>query len=149
MTLASGSRLGPYEILSALGAGGMGEVYRARDSKLNRDVALKVLPDLVADDSERRARFEREAQALAALNHPNVAQIYGTEESVNPSTGSGQALTLALVMELVEGPTVADLIASRGRLPVDEAIAIARQVADALEAAHAAGIVHRDLKPAN
>ena len=149
MTLASGSRLGPYEILSALGAGGMGEVYRARDSKLNRDVALKVLPDLVADDSERRARFEREAQALAALNHPNIAQIYGTEESVNPSTGSGQALTLALVMELVEGPTVADLIASRGRLTVDEAVAIARQVADALEAAHTAGIVHRDLKPAN
>jgi serine/threonine-protein kinase len=142
--LVPGSRLGPYEILAAIGAGGMGEVYRARDIKLNRDVALKVLPDLVADDPDRRARFEREAQALAALNHPHIAHIYGAEESVN----GVQSTTLALVMELVEGQTLADVL-TRGPLPVDEAVAIARQVADALEAAHAAGIVHRDLKPAN
>ncbi len=144
MPLSPGSHLGPYEVLALIGAGGMGEVYRARDTKLNRDVAIKVLPDLLADVPDRHARFEREAQALAALNHPHIAQIYGVEE-----TGSAQTPTVALVMELVEGPTLADLLASRGRLPTDEAIKIAQQVADALEAAHTAGIVHRDLKPAN
>ena len=139
MSLAPGFRIGPYEILSALGAGGMGEVYRARDSRLKRDVALKVLPDAVAADTERLARFEREAQALAALKHPHIASIYGIEE--------GDGLR-ALVLELAEGETLADRIA-RGALPVPEAVAIARQIADALEAAHQQGIVHRDLKPAN
>jgi eukaryotic-like serine/threonine-protein kinase len=143
-----GHRIGPYLVESKVGEGGMGEVYRARDRKLNRDVAIKVLPAIVAHDPERRARFEREAQVLAALNHPHIAQIYGAEEAEEGEGGQGQPI-LALVMELVEGPTLADVIASRGRLPVDDAIAIARQVADALEAAHAAGIVHRDLKPAN
>jgi eukaryotic-like serine/threonine-protein kinase len=135
--LEPGSRLGPYEILSALGAGGMGEVYRARDTKLNRDVAIKVLPELVASDPDRLARFEREAQTLAALNHPNIAQVHGVIE--------GPA---ALVMELVEGE---DLAARRagGPVPMDEALAVARQIAEALEAAHERGIVHRDLKPAN
>jgi len=142
MPLSPGSHLGPYEVLALIGAGGMGEVYRARDTKLNRDVAIKVLPDVLASDPERLSRFEREAQALAALNHPHIAQIYGVEESAG----------VALVMELVEGPTLAELIASRPHdhgLPVAEAIRIASQVADALEAAHTAGIIHRDLKPAN
>ena len=136
---APNARVGPYEIISSLGAGGMGEVYRARDRRLNRDVAVKILPDAFAADGDRVARFTREAQTLAALNHPHIAQIYGIEESA-----SGRAL----VMELVEGETLADRLA-RGPLPMDEAIAIARQVAEALEAAHDAGIVHRDLKPAN
>ena len=155
MALAAGARLGPYEILSALGAGGMGEVYRARDTKLNRDVALKLLPDLFAADPDRLARFQREAQVLASLNHPNIAHIHGLEES-GPSTGSGQAAVRALVMELVEGETLAEKIAqvstlkSQGSgLPLDEALPIAMQIADALEAAHEQGIVHRDLKPAN
>ena len=139
MTLAPGTRLGPYEILSPLGAGGMGEVYRARDSKLNREVAIKVLPDLFASDPERLARFQREAQVLASLNHPNIAHIHGLEES-----GGARAL----VLELVEGETLAERIAN-GPIPVDEALGIARQIADALEAAHEKGIVHRDLKPAN
>ena len=139
MPLAPGTRLGPYEIASPLGAGGMGEVYRARDTKLNRDVALKILPDLFAADPERLARFEREARTLAALNHPHIAQIHGLDES------SG---VRALVMELVEGEDLAQRIA-RGPLPIDEALAIAKQIADALEAAHEQGIVHRDLKPAN
>src|SRR5262245_54979846 len=117
----------------------MGEVYRARDTKLSRDVAIKVLPESVAADRERLARLEREAQVLAALNHPHIAHIHGFEDS----TG-----TAALVMELVEGPTLADRIA-KGRLPIDEALAIAKQIADALQAAHEQGIVHRDLKPAN
>ena len=146
MPLTAGARLGPYEILAAIGAGGMGEVYRARDTKLNRDVAIKILPESVAADPERIARFEREAKTLAALNHPHIAQIHGLEEAA-PSTGSGH-VGCALIMELVEGPTLADRIAS-GPLPVDEALPIAKQIADALEAAHAAGIVHRDLKPAN
>ena len=111
MALAPGVRLGPYEIVALIGVGGMGEVYRARDTKLNRDVALKVLPDLYASDPERLARFRREAQALAALNHPNIAAIYGLEES-NPSPGSGQAAIRALVMELVEGPTLAERLQS-------------------------------------
>src|SRR5215472_128044 len=139
MPLSPGTRLGPYEILSAIGAGGMGEVYKARDTKLNRDVALKILPDAFALDDDRIARFRREAQVLASLNHPNIAAIYGFEDS-----GS----THALVLELVEGPTLADRIA-KGPLPLDEALPIARQIAEALEAAHEQGIIHRDLKPAN
>ena len=145
MTLAPGIRLGPFEITGAIGAGGMGEVYRARDTKLNRDVAIKVLPGIFATDPERLARFEREAQLLASLNHPHIAQIHGVE--AHPSTSSGQAAT-AIVMELVEGEDLAQRIA-RGPVPLDDAIAIAKQLIDALEAAHAAGIIHRDLKPAN
>jgi eukaryotic-like serine/threonine-protein kinase len=139
MSLSAGSRLGPYEVLSALGAGGMGEVYRARDTRLKRDVALKILPDSFASDPDRLARFQREAEVLASLNHPNIGAIHGLEESDS---------TRALVMELVEGATLADRIA-QGPIPVDEAIAIARQIAEALEAAHEQGIIHRDLKPAN
>jgi serine/threonine-protein kinase len=139
MTLTLGSRLGPYEITSALGVGGMGEVYRAHDTKLNRDVAIKVLLPTVANDPDRLARFSREAQVLASLNHPQIAQIHGLEEANG---------VRALVMELVEGPTLADRIA-RGPIPTDEALLIARQIADALEAAHEQGIIHRDLKPAN
>ena len=125
----------------------MGEVYRARDVKLNRDIALKVLPDLFALDRDRLARFKREAQLLASLNHPNIAAIYGVEEA-NPSPGSGQTAMRALVLELVEGPTLADRI-SHGPIPVREALPIARQIAEALEAAHEQGIIHRDLKPTN
>jgi len=147
MSLESGASLGPYEILSKLGAGGMGEVYRARDTKLNRDVAIKVLPDVFAQDAERLARFTREAQTLAALNHPNIAAIYGLED-----VGSGQQAEhtriQALVMELVEGEDLSTRIA-RGPVPLDEALPIARQIADALEAAHEQGIIHRDLKPGN
>jgi serine/threonine protein kinase len=139
MSLGPGTRLGPYEILSALGAGGMGEVYRARDTKLNREVALKVLPSGVALDPDRLARFKREAQMLASLNHPNIAAIHGFEDS-------GE--THALVLELVEGETLADRIA-RGAVPLEDALPIARQICDALEAAHEHGIIHRDLKPAN
>src|SRR5262245_56323453 len=139
MPLAAGVRFGPFEIVSALGAGGMGEVYRARDTKLNRDVALKVLPDSFALDVERLARFKREAHVLASLNHPHIGAIYGFEES------SG---VQALVLELVEGPTLADRIAE-GPLPLDEAVSVAKQIAEALEAAHEQGIIHRDLKPAN
>ncbi len=139
MTLSAGTRLGPFEILSALGAGGMGEVYRARDSKLNRDVAIKVLLPAIANDPDRLARFSREAQVLASLNHPNIAAIYGLED-----TGDVRAL----VMELVEGPTLADRIAM-GPIPLAEALPIAKQIAEALEAAHEQGIIHRDLKPAN
>src|SRR5271170_6269899 len=139
MALTSGTRLGPYEILVAIGAGGMGEVYRARDTKLGRDVALKVLPEAFARDAERMARFQREAKVLASLNHPNIASIYGLEDS---------GATHALVMELVEGPTLADRIRS-GPIPIDEALRIAKQITEALEYAHERGIVHRDLKPAN
>jgi serine/threonine-protein kinase len=128
-----------YEIRSALGAGGMGEVYRARDTRLQRDVALKILPEAFASDAERLARFEREAQVLASLNHPHIAAIHGLEESGG---------VRALVLELVEGDTLADVIAAKP-LPIDETIAIAKQIADALEAAHEQGIVHRDLKPSN
>ena len=141
----AGTRLGPYEVLAAIGAGGMGEVYRARDTKLGRDVALKILPEAFANDPDRLARFEREARLLASLNHPNIAQIFGLEDS----TG-----VRALAMELVEGTTLEELIArsrsdAGGGLSLDQALAIARQIADALEAAHEAGIVHRDLKPGN
>jgi serine/threonine protein kinase len=139
MPLTPGTRIGVFEITSPLGVGGMGEVYRARDTRLNRDVAIKVLPDAFAADVDRLARFEREAQTLGALNHPNIAQIYGVEEL---DTGR------ALVMELVEGETLAERIA-RGPIPADEAVQIARQMAEALETAHEAGIIHRDLKPAN
>jgi serine/threonine-protein kinase len=143
--LSPGTRLGPYEIKSILGVGGMGEVYCARDTKLNRDVAMKVLPGVFADDPERLGRFEREAQLLASLNHPHIAHIYGVEES---PAGPGRSSVRALVMELVDGPTLADRM-RRGRLSLDEALSIARQTAEALEAAHERGIVHRDLKPAN
>ena len=139
MALTAGTRIGPYEVVAPLGAGGMGEVYRARDARLNRDVAIKVLPEAFALDPERLARFRREAQVLAALNHPHIAAIHGLEEA-----GGVQAL----VLELVEGPTLADRIA-QGPLPLDEALPIAKQIADALEAAHEQGIIHRDLKPAN
>ena len=139
MPLNPGTRIGSYEIVGILGAGGMGEVYRARDSKLNREVALKVLPAAVAADPERLARFRREAQVLAALNHPNIAHVHGFEDSGD---------THALVMELVEGPTLFDRIA-QGPLALTEALPIAKQIAEAMEAAHEQGIVHRDLKPAN
>jgi serine/threonine protein kinase len=134
--LAPGTRLGPYTITGRIGAGGMGEVYRARDSRLDRDVAIKVLPSLLDRDAEYLARFAREAQVLALLNHPNIAMIHGVEEE------------RALVMELVEGPNLAERI-SRGAISWDEAAEIACQVAAALEAAHEKGVVHRDLKPAN
>ncbi len=137
--LQPGARLGPYVIDRLIGSGGMGEVYEARDTILNRNVAIKVLPDSLAGDADRLSRFRREAQLLAALNHPNIAHIHGFEES------NGAA---ALVMELVDGPTLGDRIA-RGVIPLNEALSIARQIADALDAAHEQGIVHRDLKPAN
>src|SRR5271167_2864918 len=139
MALTSGTRVGSYEILAAIGAGGMGEVYRARDAKLGRDVAIKVLPEAFARNPERMARFEREAKVLASLDHPNIASIYGLEDS---------SATRALVMALVEGPTLADRIRS-GPIPISEALPIAKQMCDALEYAHERGIVHRDLKPAN
>ena len=138
MRLLAGTRLGPYEIVSPLGVGGMGEVYRARDSKLGRLVAIKVLPSDVAKDPEKIDRFQREAKVLASLNHPNIASIYGFEDSDKPG----------LVMELVEGPTLADRILA-GPVPVEEGLNIAKQVCDALEYAHEHGIVHRDVKPAN
>src|SRR5688500_1828401 len=139
MALNSGTRLGAYEIVSLLGAGGMGEVYRAKDTNLGREVALKTLPDLVTHDADRLARFRREAQVLAALNHPHIGSIYGVEEA------DGQRF---LVLELVDGETLAARI-QRGPLPVDESLAIAREIAEALQAAHEKGIIHRDLKPAN
>src|SRR5262245_44480385 len=139
MALATGTRLGPYEILSPLGAGGMGEVYRAADTRLKRQVAIKILPADIAADIGRLARFQREAEVLASLNHPHIAAIYGFEESDGLK---------ALVMELVDGPTLADRI-EKGPIPYDEALPIARQIAEALEAAHEQGIIHRDLKPAN
>jgi serine/threonine-protein kinase len=139
MALTSGTKLGPYEIRSLLGAGGMGEVYRAADSKLGRDVALKVILQEFAQDSQLMARFQREAQVLASFNHTNIASIYGLEDSGG---------VRALVMELVEGPTLAHRI-KEGAIPLEEALPIARQIAEALEYAHERGIVHRDLKPAN
>ena len=139
MALTVGTRLGHYDVTALIGEGGMGEVYQATDTKLNRQVALKILPEAFASDPDRLARFQREAQVLASLNHPNIAQIHGLEESEG---------TRALVLELVEGPTLADRIA-QGPIPIDEALPIAKQIAEALEAAHEAGVIHRDLKPAN
>ena len=139
MALTSGSCLGVYEITAQIGEGGMGQVYRARDKKLDRDVAIKILPEAFAHDADRLARFTREAKTLASLNHPHIASIYGFEE------GDGVS---ALVMELVEGEDLAQRI-ERGAIPLDEALPIATQIAEALEAAHEQGIIHRDLKPAN
>ncbi len=139
MALTAGSHLGPYEILGPLGAGGMGEVYRARDPRLDREVAVKILPEAFSQDPARLARFDREARALAALNHPGIAGIHGIEEA-----DSGRFL----VLELVEGETLATRLA-RGPLPVEEALAVCRQIAEALEVAHEKGLIHRDLKPGN
>src|SRR5688500_18034116 len=139
MTLTPGTRLGAYEVTAQIGVGGMGEVYRATDRNLKRSVAIKVLPDSFANDVDRLARFTREAQTLASLNHPNIAAIHGLEESGG---------TRALVMELVEGEDLSQRIA-RGAIPLDEALPLATQIAPALEAAHEVGIIHRDLKPAN
>ena len=164
MTLAAGTRLGAYDVLALIGAGGMGQVYRARDSKLHREVALKVLPDVWASDPDRLARFEREAKLVASLNHPNIAAIHGLEDHDG---------TKFLVLELVEGETLQEILAGSGvrapgsgpdpdlqaqspkskaqirALPTEEALPIAIQIADALEAAHEKGVIHRDLKPAN
>ena len=139
MSLTPGTRLGSFEIAVLIGVGGMGEVYRATDTNLKRPVAIKVLPQSVSGVPDRLARFQREAEALASLNHPNIAQIYGLEKSDG---------AISLVMELVDGPTLADRIA-QGPIAVDEALPIAKQIAEALEAAHERGIIHRDLKPAN
>ena len=141
MTLNAGDRLGSYSVTAKIGAGGMGEVYRARDTTLDRDVALKVLPEAFTSDPDRLARFEREAKLLASLNHPNIGSIYGLEED---EAGG----TRALVLELIEGPTLADVI-GQGPMAIEDALPIARQIAEALEAAHERGIIHRDLKPAN
>ena len=139
MSLQPGTTLGPYSVTAKIGEGGMGEVYRARDTNLDRDVAIKVLPEAFTSDPDRLARFEREAKVLASLNHPNIGAIYGLEKSGD---------TRALVLELIEGPTLAERI-KQGPIPVDEALPIAKQIAEALEAAHEQGIIHRDLKPAN
>ncbi len=139
MALEVGSRLGHCDVTALIGEGGMGQVYRATDTQLGRDVALKILPDAFAADPDRLTRFQREAHVLVSLNHPNIAQIHGIEKTDD---------TQALVLELVEGPTLADRIAT-GPIPLDEALPIARQIAEALEAAHEAGVIHRDLKPAN
>ena len=139
MSFARGTRIGPYEVDALIGEGGMGEVYRATDTNLKRAVAIKVLPDALASDAERLARFQREAEVLASLNHPNIAAIYGLERTDTKT---------ALMMELVEGPTLAERIA-RGPVPIDEVLPIAKQIAEALEVAHERAIIHRDLKPAN
>jgi eukaryotic-like serine/threonine-protein kinase len=139
MSIKPGTRIGPYEVTSPLGEGGMGVVFRAHDTQLQRDVALKLLPGDFASDPDRLSRFQREAQVLASLNHPNIAQIYGLEES-----DQGRCI----VMELVHGETLQERL-KRGPIPIDEGLPIAKQIADALEAAHEKGIVHRDLKPAN
>jgi serine/threonine protein kinase len=144
MALNPGTRIGAFEITGRLGAGGMGEVYRARDTTLGREVAIKVLPDAFARDAERLARFEREAQMLASLNHQNIGTIYGVHDGL---LEDGQRAR-ALVLELVDGPTLDDRLVG-GALPLDESLALARQIANALDAAHERGIVHRDLKPAN
>jgi serine/threonine protein kinase len=146
MTLAAGTRLGPYEIQAALGAGGMGEVYRARDTRLDRIVAIKVLPAQLSGDSNLRERLEREARAVAALNHPHICTLHDIGHQA-PSTGSGQAVDF-LVLEFLDGETLAERLTT-GALPLNEALAVAIQVTDALDKAHRAGITHRDLKPAN
>jgi eukaryotic-like serine/threonine-protein kinase len=140
MPLSTGTRLGSYELLAQIGAGGMGEVYKARDTKLGRDVAVKVLPEAFARDPERLSRFQREAKMLASLNHPNIATIYGLEQS------NGVHF---LIMELVPGETLRERIAKEAPVPIEEALKIGIQIAEALEAAHEKGIIHRDLKPAN
>ena len=140
MAIPSGTKLGSYEVAAQIGAGGMGEVYQAHDTKLGRDVAIKVLPEAFAHDPERLSRFQREAKMLAALNHPNIATIYGLEQSGGTSY---------LVMELVPGETLAERVKRDGAVPIEEALTIAKQIAEALEAAHEKGIIHRDLKPAN
>src|SRR5260370_29662028 len=140
MSLQPGDQIGNYEVLAMIGKGGIGEVYRAHDTNLARDVAIKVLPAALAQDPDRLARFEREAKVLAAMNHPNIAIIHGLENTATSAR--------AIVMELVDGPTLADRL-EKGALPLNETLAIARQIADALEAAHEKGVVHRDLKPAN
>ena len=145
MALAPGTRLGVYEVIAPIGEGGMGQVFRARDTTLNRDVALKILPDSFASDPDRLSRFTREAQTLASLNHSNIAQIHGLEEFPRPVR---RASIRTLVMELVEGDDLSQRIAL-GAIPLDEALPIAKQIAEALEAAHDRGIIHRDLKPAN
>jgi serine/threonine protein kinase len=139
MPISPGDKLGPYEILAAIGAGGMGEVYKARDTTLKRDVALKVLPTSFLRDPERMARFQREAEVLASLDHPNIGHIHGIVDSED---------SRGLVLALIEGPTLADRIEA-GPLPLDEAIAISKHIIEALEYAHDRGVVHRDLKPAN
>src|SRR5262249_14794208 len=139
MALTIGKQLGSHGITALLGKGGMGEVYRARDLKLKREVAIKILPDEFSRDADRVSRFQREAEVLASLNHPNIAQIYGLEESNN---------TRCIVMELVDGETLQERL-KRGATPIDEALPIATQICEALEAAHEKGIIHRDLKPAN
>jgi serine/threonine protein kinase len=139
MALAAGTRFGSYEIIAAIGAGGMGEVYRARDTRLKRDVAVRVLPDTFSQDPDRLARFDREAELLATLNHQNIAAVHGFEESNGVS---------AIILEFVEGDTLAEMI-ERGPLALKDALPIARQIAGALEAAHEKGVIHRDLKPAN
>src|ERR1700684_244708 len=140
MAIPSGTKFGFYEVTAQIGAGGMGEVYRAHDTKLGRDVAIKVLPEAFAHDAERLARFQREAKMLAQLNHPNIATIYGLEHSDG---------THYLVMELVPGDTLQQRVKREGGVPIEEALGIAKQIAEALEAAHEKGIIHRDLKPAN
>jgi serine/threonine protein kinase len=140
MPILPGRRLGPYEVLAAIGAGGMGEVYQAHDTKLDREVAIKVLPEAFAHDPDRLSRFQREAKMLASLNHPNIATIHGLEQTNGTSY---------LVMELVSGETLAERVKRDGAVPVEEALKIAVQIAEALEAAHEKGIIHRDLKPAN
>src|ERR1700688_1254692 len=140
MALLAGAKLGSYEVTAQIGAGGMGEVYQAHDAKLGRDVAIKVLPEAFAHDPERLSRFQREAKMLAALNHPNIATIYGLEQSGGTSY---------LVMELVSGETLQERVKRDGAVPVEEALTIAKQIAEALEAAHEKSIIHRDLKPAN
>ena len=175
MSLVTGARLGPYEVVAKLGEGGMGEVYRARDTKLDRDVALKILPESFASDPDRLMRFEREAKTLASLNHPNIAAIYGIESGARSPGVPESSNTPALVRELGGGEDLSEIIAqhrrsapaadapsesaSRGAaasgggapraINIEDALPIARQIVDALEAAHEAGIVHRDLKPAN
>jgi serine/threonine protein kinase len=140
MALAAGTKLGSYEVVAQIGAGGMGEVYQAHDTKLGREVAIKVLPEAFAHDADRLTRFQREAKMLAALNHPNIATIHGLEQSGGTSY---------LVMELVSGETLQERVKRDGPVPIDEALAIATQIAEALEAAHEKSIIHRDLKPAN
>jgi len=147
LSLTPGTRIGVYEVTAPIGEGGMGQVWRATDTTLGRQVAIKILPDAFASDPERLARFEREAKTLASLNHPNIAQIYGFEVMA-AVVASGFSRTRALVMELVEGEDLSQRIA-RGAIPLDEVLPIAKQITEALEAAHEQGIVHRDLKPAN